>query len=165
MVAAAIANRMANRLDQLNQDIGRSNAREQREFIAGRRAEISTELQAQEERQKVFRETNRNYTSSPHLMLEFERISRRVRLGEEVYLTLTRELELAKIDEIKDVPVINVLDKALSPTSHHYPRRSLIVVATFLLSIVVGLFLVLAWSGRQHFRTAFRTSQDQPLEN
>lgn len=155
LVAATIANRMAAELDRINQEIGRRNAREKREFIASRRDEIIAELRRAENDLKVFRENNRNTNNSPQLLLELDRINRRVRLGEEMYLTLTRELEMAKIDEIKDVPVIDVLDPALPATSPFTPRRSMIVVTTGLLSGVVAILLVLGWENRRRFWLAF----------
>lgn len=155
LVAATIANRMATELDRLNQEMGRNNAREKRQFIEKRRQEILRQLQTDEEELTAFREKNRNYSGSPQLMLEFERISRRVRLDEELSLTLVRELELARIDEFKDVPVINVLDRALPPAARYSPRRAMIVITTFALSLLAGLALLLAWEGRRQFWVSF----------
>ncbi|MBK8166455.1 MAG: hypothetical protein IPK64_10925 [bacterium] len=155
LVAAGIANRMASELDRLNQEIGRKNAREKRVFIEERRREVLRQLEADEEELTSFRVKNRNYIGSPQLVLEFERISRRVRLDEELALTLARELEIARIDEYKDVPVINVLDRALAPAERHSPRRAMIVIATFTISLLVGLALVLAWDGRRQFWSSF----------
>lgn len=158
LVAANIANRMATELDRLNQQMGRNNAREKRVFIEDRRREVMRQLETDEEELTDFREKNRNYGGSPQLMLEFERISRRVRLDEELALTLVRELEIARIDEYKDVPVINVLDRALAPAERHSPRRAMIIIATFAISLLMGLAIVLAWEGRSQFWSSFRAA-------
>lgn len=155
-VAAAVANRMAAELDRLNQELGRANARDKRRFIEERRQEVMTQLEADEAALTAFRERNRNYAGSPQLTLEYERLARRVRLDEELALTLVREMEVARIDEYKDVPVINVLDRALPPAQRHSPRRGMIVVATAAVSLAVGLAILLAWEGRRQFWGAFR---------
>jgi uncharacterized protein involved in exopolysaccharide biosynthesis len=155
LVAATIANRMASELDRINQEMGRSNAKEKREFIEERRREVLRDLEANEAELTRFREENRSYASSPQLMLEFERINRRVRLAEELSLTLVRELEMARIDEYKDMPVINVLDRALPPAFRHSPRRGLIVLTTGVVAFFAGLVLVLVWDGRKQFWSAF----------
>jgi len=155
LVAATVANRMAGELDRLNQELGRANARDKRQFIEERRQEVLKQLEADEQELTTFREKNRNYGGSPQLMLEYERIARRVRLDEELALTLVRELEVARIDEYKDVPVINVLDRALAPAERHSPRRALIVATTLLVSLLVALVAALAWDGRQRFWTSF----------
>lgn len=154
-VAAAVANRMAAELDRLNQELGRANARDKRLFIEERRQEVMTQLEADEAVLTAFRERNRNYAGSPQLTLEYERLARRVRLDEELALTLVREMEVARIDEYKDVPVINVLDRALPPAQRHSPRRAMIVVATAAVSLAVGLAILLAWEGRRQFWGAF----------
>ncbi len=155
LVAATIANRMAAELDRINQEMGRANAREKRQFIEERRQEVLRQLEADEMELTNFRERNRNYAGSPQLTLEYERISRRVRLDEELALTLVRELEMARIDEFKDMPVINVLDRALPPAERHSPRRAMIVIAAFAVSLAVGLACVLGWEGRGSFWNSF----------
>jgi uncharacterized protein involved in exopolysaccharide biosynthesis len=162
LIAATVANRMATELDRLNQEMGRNNAREKRQFIEERRQEVLRQLESDEQELTTFREKNRNYGGSPQLMLEYERISRRVRLDEELALTLVRELEMARIDEFKDVPVINVLDRALPPAERHSPRRSMIVITTFALSLLAGLATVLAWEGRRQFWSSFGTAGSSP---
>lgn len=163
LVAATIANRMATELDRVNQEMGRTNAKEKREFIEERRREVLRELEANEAELTRFREENRSYSSSPQLMLEYERINRRVRLAEELSLTLVRELEMARIDEYKDMPVINVLDRALPPAFRHSPRRGLIVLTTGVIAFFAGLVIILAWDGRKQFWSAFAAvRQDSP---
>lgn len=154
-VAAAVANAMARELDRINQEIHRSNARARRAFVEARLAEVRAELALDEEALKDFREQNRAIAASPQLLLESERLARKVRVDEEVYLTLTREHELAKIDEVRDVPVINVLDEAVSPAFAHAPRKRLVVSVVFVLSLLVGLVGAMLWDDRRRLAAGF----------
>lgn len=158
-VAAEIANRMAAELDAVNREIGQVNARRKREFVESRLTDVKSGLADEEAALTAFREANRNYEDSPELTLEYERLRRNVRLSEELYLTLTRELEKARIDEFNDVPGINVLDPAKEPTERHAPRRGLIVVTAGLLSLLLGVILVLGWEGRSRFWASFASSR------
>jgi uncharacterized protein involved in exopolysaccharide biosynthesis len=148
-VAAAVANAMSRELDRINLEINRSNARARRAFVEARLAEVRAELAADEESLKDFREQNRAIAASPQLLLESERLARKVRVDEEVYLTLTREHELAKIDEVRDVPVINVLDEATPPAFPHAPHRPLVVSVVFVLSLLAGLVGAMLWDDRR----------------
>src|SRR6266852_3560544 len=53
-----------------------------------------------------------------------------------------KQYELAKIDEAKDVVVIQVMDQAIEPDRRSKPRRSLIV----LLSTLLALFVSILWA-------------------
>jgi hypothetical protein len=46
--------------------------------------------------------------------------------------------ELAKVEEIKNIPIINVLDAARPPVKKWYPKRSFAAVLAFVLSFVVS---------------------------
>jgi uncharacterized protein involved in exopolysaccharide biosynthesis len=66
-----------------------------------------------------------------------------VRVQEEVFLTLTREYELARVDEHRDVPVVNTIDVAIVPASRMWPRRGLLTALGGLFGLVAGAALVL----------------------
>ncbi len=93
-------------------------ARENREFVASRREEASGALREAEDALRRFRETNRRISGAPDLVLEEARLAREVRLQEELYLELSRQFELARIDEQKATPLVEVLDP---PTPRYEP--------------------------------------------
>jgi len=135
---AEVAAGIANSLDTLLQDFAiysfTSQAGENRQFIEGRVAEVRTELNQAEETLRDFRERNLRIGNAPRLLLEEGRLNRAVREHEEVYLTLRRQYELAKIEERRDVPVINVLDAAVVPSFRISPRRAIMAI----LGLVIG---------------------------
>ena len=74
--------------------------------------------------------------------LEYIEKFRNVKYNQAVLEMLYKQYELAKIDEAKDYPVIQVLDKATPPERKSKPKRALIVIA----STLIALFLSIFWA-------------------
>jgi uncharacterized protein involved in exopolysaccharide biosynthesis len=72
---------------------------------------------------------------------------RRVQIEQTLYETLTKQYELAKIEEAKELPTVKVLAPAQVPEKKSFPPRTLIVVmgAFFAVAIAAGLELVAKW--------------------
>ena len=66
---------------------------------------------------------------------------------DEIYLTLRRQYELAKIEERRDVPVLRVLDAAAIPAFRISPRRKFMTAWGLLAGATLGAALVLTRSG------------------
>lgn len=72
----------------------------------------------------------------PGVGLELGRLARDVKVQEAVYTFLTQELEKAKIDEVRDLPVVQPLDTAVPAIQKCKPK----IKQNILLSGVVSLF-------------------------
>jgi uncharacterized protein involved in exopolysaccharide biosynthesis len=108
-------------LDQLTEYLKHARtaqARDNRLFVEGRYTEAKSELSGAENALASFRESNRKINNSPDLLVAEARFYRAVRIQEEVFLELTRQYELAQIEEQKATPVVEVLDP---PTLHRIP--------------------------------------------
>lgn len=55
---------------------------------------------------------------------------------------LTQQFEAAKIDEAKDISIVQVLDKAIEPDKKSWPKRTLITIA----AAIVGGFVAVLWA-------------------
>ncbi len=77
----------------------------------------------------------------PLIGMEALRLYRDVKVQEEIYLLLIAELERARIEEHRDLPVFQVLDAAVAPEIRAWPKRKLIVLSAFVLSVMVSLLL------------------------
>jgi uncharacterized protein involved in exopolysaccharide biosynthesis len=77
-------------------------------------------------------------------------LARQAKINETVYEVLTKQYELAKVEEAKEIPTIKVLDEAIAPEQKSWPPRSLIVglgtILVFCLG-VVWLTAKAAWEG------------------
>ena len=114
-----------------------------RRFIEARVAEARRDLARAEDALRAFRENNLR-GSSPRLLTEEARLARETRTQEEIMLTLTRQYEIARVEEQKNVPVINVLDPAVPPAFRSAPRRGILAALGLLLSVACGAAWVLA---------------------
>jgi capsule polysaccharide export protein KpsE/RkpR len=78
----------------------------------------------------------------PQLGVQYAEYYRRVLLEETVYNLLNQQYELAKIQEAKELPTIRVLDPAEVPEKKSFPQRSILILASTMLSVfLTPLFL------------------------
>ena len=142
-LAAGIANALDSLLIDFTIAVSSSNAGRNRRFIESRLAETETDLALAEDRLREFRQRNLRIGNSPRLALEEGRLARALRGEEEVYLTLRRQHELAKIEERRDTPSVVVLDPAAVPTLRAAPRRVLTVVGSVLIVFMLSVSLII----------------------
>jgi uncharacterized protein involved in exopolysaccharide biosynthesis len=144
-LAAEILNRLVHSMDRYLRESKQSNASEQRTWIGTRLAEMKGDLARAENDLKAFREKNRRVSDSPQLLLEQERLMRQVQINSTVFIELTKQYEIARIEELKNIPVVNVLDPARLPATKYQPKRILIAGTTFGISLLVAVFAVAFW--------------------
>ncbi len=80
--------------------------------------------------------------SVPNLGLEYARLLREQKIQETIFEQLTKQYEMAKLNEAKDSSSIQVLDEAVAPTKKSKPKRSLIVILSAVTAFFVGIFWV-----------------------
>lgn len=71
----------------------------------------------------------------PLLGVEWADLYRRTKIQETVFELLTQQYELARIQEAKEIPTINVIDPANIPEKKSWPPRLLIVVVLSILAL------------------------------
>jgi uncharacterized protein involved in exopolysaccharide biosynthesis len=72
----------------------------------------------------------------PLLGVTYADLYRQTKIQETVYELLTQQYELAKVQEVKEVPSVKVLDAAVVPTKKSFPPRGLLTVAGATLSLL-----------------------------
>jgi uncharacterized protein involved in exopolysaccharide biosynthesis len=84
----------------------------------------------------------------PLLGVNYADLYRRTKIQEAVLETLTREYELAKVQEAKEIPTVRVLDAANVPDKKSFPPRLLLIFIGTVLAFagaVVWLFAKMRW--------------------
>jgi uncharacterized protein involved in exopolysaccharide biosynthesis len=135
-LVAAIANRMIQLLNTFNVERLQSQSRERRRFAGERKDQAERELREAEAQHLKFLRTNGRYVHSPLPSFEEDRLTRQIQLRQEVFQMLTREYEEARIAEVRDTPVLTIIDPAVPPDRRSSPQRGKIV---FLVLIASGL--------------------------
>lgn len=79
----------------------------------------------------------------PRLAVPYADLYRRVRVQETVYEMLTQQYEVARIQEARDVPVVNVIDAPGIPEKKSFPPRLLLVLllTAFVFCVTVAVLL------------------------
>jgi uncharacterized protein involved in exopolysaccharide biosynthesis len=136
----AITERLIALVNEFNLESRQSNAAAERQFVAGRLAETEAVLAGAENALRDFLDANRQYQNSPQLQFERDRLQRQVTHQQELYTGLQEALENARIGEVRDTPVITVIqapEQPVYPDSRRLARRGI-------LGLIVGLMLGVA---------------------
>jgi uncharacterized protein involved in exopolysaccharide biosynthesis len=84
---------------------------------------------------------------TPNTSLEYLDAMRNLKYQEAVYEILAKQYEMAKLDEAKDFPLIQILDKALIPEKRSAPKRSLIVILATIAAFFIAVILAFIREG------------------
>lgn len=133
-VSQAIASLLLEEVALFNLDTRQSQAAAEREFIEGRVQQARDDLKTAEDSLRVFLEANRQWENSPLLRFRQEAMQREVSLRSSVLTTLIQSFIQARISEVRDTPVITVIQQPFFPPRHD-PRRRVLSAA---LGIVLG---------------------------
>src|SRR5438309_661096 len=124
-----------------------------------------TELKQQLEKMGGKGEDTNNPTSAPTdslypsikklplLGVSYADMYRRTKVQEAVFEVLTQEYELAKVQEVREIPSVKVLDPADVPERKSFPPRSLIVMVGTFLSFVFGVSWIVLHAHWQHMES------------
>jgi uncharacterized protein involved in exopolysaccharide biosynthesis len=96
-----------------------------------------SDLRAAEDREQAFLQNNREYRNSPELTFQQDRLQRDVTLKQTIYNTLAQSYEQAKVDEVRNTPLITTVEPASLPLRQD-PRG---VITNVLLALVIGLLV------------------------
>lgn len=136
-LADAILRRMLALVEEFNVVTRNSQAREQRIFIERQLEVAEAEVREAEDSLELFLQRNRSYESSPELLFQHGRLERLVTLKQTVHNSLAQSLEEARIDEVRNTPVLTLV---VAPQVPPRPDRRGIILKV-LLALAIGLML------------------------
>jgi len=93
------------------------------------------------------------FSEIPDLKLRLTFLTRDLEVQKALYKLLTEQYEQAKIQEAKDTPTIQVLDKAVPPQKRSKPKRRIIVMIAAILSLFVSGFVIFSSEYYQNLKT------------
>jgi tyrosine-protein kinase Etk/Wzc len=99
-----------------------------------------------------------SFNQVPSLSLQLARLLREVKIQETVFELLTQQYEQYKIEENKDTPTVQVLDKAVPPERRAKPKRAFLVAIAGILSLFASTAIVF---GQEYIkRSRIRNPED-----
>lgn len=130
--------RILDAINTFNLQTRQSRAVAERDFIERRLAEARGQLLAAEARLQSFLQENRAFRDAPRLTFENDRLSREVSSRQQVVNELETSYERARLDAIRDTPVITVLDTPQVPPLPDSRGVVTVVIFALLFGIVLG---------------------------
>jgi uncharacterized protein involved in exopolysaccharide biosynthesis len=77
----------------------------------------------------------------------------RVKVAESIYRILLEQLEEVKYQEQETTPTLSVLDRAVPPELKSRPQRQLIVISTFVISLLIAILLAAVFDYVRRLKT------------
>lgn len=105
-----VATRMIQQVSDFNLNRRQTKAGAERRFVESRLAVAQDSLRAAEARLERFLQRNREYRNSPQLLFAYERLDRDVTMQQQVFTSLAQSYEAARIDEVRNTPVITLME-------------------------------------------------------
>jgi uncharacterized protein involved in exopolysaccharide biosynthesis len=134
-VSQGAAQRLLDLVSRFNLTTRQTQAGAERRFVQARMETARTELRTAEERLQTFLQRNREFSASPALVFENDRLTREVQLRQQVVASLVQSFEQARIDEVRNTPVTTLVEPPDLPAEPD-PRR---LVLKTLLGLTAGL--------------------------
>jgi uncharacterized protein involved in exopolysaccharide biosynthesis len=146
VLAANLAEFLSSFLRSQYIELRQKNARVEREFVAERLTETKLNLNSAEIALAEFIGANQAFRQSATLTQQYSMLQREVDALSQVYLALRPQLEMAKIEEVRQMPLIEVLDHPEIPVTPIRPDRFTMVAVASILGVLIGVVLVFAFA-------------------
>ncbi len=143
-LAEQILERLLELVNDFNLDSRQSQAQEEVRFISARMEEVHKELLKAKAKLQIFLQTNRQFQNSPELLFDHDDLQREVAMRQEIYTTLVQAREQARIDAVRDTPLLTVINSAVGsavPEGRGTVRRAIFAFIVVFLMAVTGAFL------------------------
>lgn len=134
LLAQGVAQRLIDEVNTFNLESRKSQAGAERRFVERRLNELKDSLRGAEDKLQAFMQRNRDFRNSPELTFEQQRLARDAQMQQDVVASLAQNYEQAKIEEVRDTPVITVIDKPERPVQ----RDSRGLIKKGILAILLG---------------------------
>jgi len=157
-VSEEIARNILDLVNQFNLETRQTQATAERVFVEERLNAVEAELRTAEDDLQEFLQQNRQWTTNPELEFIHDRLSRKVIMRQQVFTTLNQAYEQARIDEVRDTPVITIIKQPEAPA---LPDKRGLVLKTILSLLVGGILGIFGAFGREYMIRGHQLEADQ----
>ena len=126
-------------LDRFNVNVRQSRAHNERNFLEARVAATQDDLRSAEADMERFLASNRGDSrTSPSLAFRETALRRKLDMTQTRFVDLTRQLDQARAQEVRDTPAITVLDKPNIPARRYRPRRRQVTLVVLIVGMIAA---------------------------
>ena len=100
-----------------------------------------------------------SFNTLPSLGLENARLIREVELQSAIQEILIPQFEQAKLEETNNIPTLQIIDKPKIALNKTKPKRSLIVIASTIMSLIMSLLFIYTEHRTKDFRQAIKQNK------
>lgn len=148
-LAEGVNRRLLELVNDFNLRRRQSQAATERRFVEDRMQQAQAQLQAAEQDQESFLEQNRRYQESPQLSVTAQRLQRRIELRQGIYVSLAQAYEQARIQEVRDTPLITVIESPDGTAGSTAGNR----IRGGIVGALLGIFLAVVIAFISHYVT------------
>lgn len=151
-VSAEVAKALLDGINNFNLKLRQGQGGAERKFAESRLSLANGNLRSAEDNLQSFLTSNRQYSGSASLVFERDRLQREVVFLQQLVTTLAQSSEEARIREVRDTPVITIVDSPSVPSRPNSGSGIKIVILGMILSGALGVIVV--WASRTMGRQA-----------
>lgn len=143
VLSRELANAILEQVNWFNLRTRQSRAAAERQFDQRLVEEVGTDLRNAEDETQRFLQENQQPRMSAALEMQKQRLARRLEILNARYVSLVTAYDRARIDEVRDTPVITVIERPRIPVkadSRHLAKRVLLML---MFGLVLGAIIAL----------------------
>ncbi len=140
-LSAQLATKILEELNRFNLHSRKNEASGERLFIEMQLSEADEKLRVAENELQEFVRSNRSMTMFAGSTLQLDRLKRQVSMRQDLYTSLAKQLDAARIEEVRSSPILTIVEPAepaLSPNPPIWPTKAFMGAA---LGVMVGILL------------------------
>ena len=160
ILAQSVATAVLEQLTDFDLVARQSRANAERVFTGGRLTQLTKELEEAEDSLKNFLVENRSFGNSPTLQFENDRLERTVSMRQELVTSIAQAFENARIEEVRNTPMITMIELPRVPATRDAKRRIGILLIGIVAGVIFGVFLAFLWN----YSEKLSTPEDPRLE-
>jgi uncharacterized protein involved in exopolysaccharide biosynthesis len=160
-VSTAIAGKFVDGINDFNRRTRQGQASTERKFVESRLAVEASVLRAAEDRLEAFLRNNRQWAGSPDLTFQHDRLQREVLMQQQVFTSLTQSFEEVSIREVRDTPVITVVESPSHPVRPEPRYRAVGVLLGAVLGTMIGALVAFISEALARRRTGMNSDADE----
>ena len=142
-LSAAVAAKILELINRYDTETRQTQAGEERRFLEARLDEMRDSLRSAENEMQRFLERNRDLGNSPQLVFEQARLQKVINMDQDVYTNLAQSYERARLDEVRNTPVITMVEEPSVPPLPDRRRAGLKGGIALVLGALLGVLLAL----------------------